>query len=87
MLVIMPFGEPPTRNEQVLTGLLENTLENTIEDAESLRTSASFTDPLIRSISSSSSRSYRTSPPHTSSLPISLINTCSSSGTSSCGMT
>jgi hypothetical protein len=56
---MMPFGESPTRNEQALTDLLENALDNTIEHAESLRTSASLTDPLIRSISSS--RSHRTS--------------------------
>jgi hypothetical protein len=79
MLVIMLFGQSPTRNEQALTSFLSDTPKT----PTSFPTSTSFTDPLIRSISSS--RSYRTPVPRPASLPISLINTCSTSGTSSSG--
>jgi len=79
MLVIMPFGELPTKNEQALTSFLSDTPKT----PTSFPTSTSFTDPLIRSISSS--RSYRTCIERTSSLPVSLVNTWSRSGTSSSG--
>jgi hypothetical protein len=34
IFVITPFGESPTLDEQALTNYFENTLENTIEDAD-----------------------------------------------------